>query len=118
LKQVSEDNRPDFLPGGYMSSELVFFRDGTLKVTRTFGDGSLSMAWRVGYEWNEDQTELTLGRIPENRPDEELLRGFTARRGKIRVTSATQSFPVALKCKQLANGNTQLDDREYAPDDR
>jgi len=114
LKQVGSNNDADFLPGGYASSRLQFLADDTLKVTRTFGpDHGLVLTWRVSYQWNKDQTELRLGQDPAQRPDKELLRGFSARGGKVRVTPPIRSFPVRLSCERLQNGRIRIGNKDY-----
>ena len=111
-RQDDDNNRPDFLPGGYESSTLIFRPDGILEVQRAFGEnGAILQTWRVGYDWSKDKSVLTLGRDPEFRPPPQSLRGFKV--GKAAIRAATESFPVALRCSRRKDGSILLDGRAY-----
>jgi len=111
-RQTGQNNNPDFLPGGYESSILVFRPEGILEVQRTFGkDGAILQTWQVGYMWNRKKSVLTLGREPELRPPPQSLKGFEA--GDVVVQSAVRTFPVALPCVRADDGTIRLGKKAY-----
>ncbi|MCK4600870.1 MAG: hypothetical protein KAU28_00290 [Phycisphaerae bacterium] len=115
-RQVGGSDAADFLPGGYVASEFAFLADGTIRMRRTFdADGDVVMTWRVSYEWNESQTELTVGLDPDTRPTPASLRGFTIRESNVQATSATQDLPCVLKCVRSDDGQILLADKTYVP---
>ncbi len=114
-QQVDDSDAADFAPGGYVASEFTFLADGTIRIRRTFDeDGDVVMTWRVSYEWNEGQTELTLGLDPDTRPTPASLRGFTISESNVEATSATQDLPLVLKCIRSDDGQIRLADKTYA----
>lgn len=113
-RQVGGSGAADFLPGGYVASEFAFLADGTIRIRRTFDKGGdIVMTWRVSYEWNESETELTVGLGA--RPTPASLRGFTIRESNVQATSATQDLPCVLKCVRSDDGQIRLADKTYAP---
>jgi len=114
-RQVDAKNHPDFAPGGYVSSTLVFHHGGLLEVRRAFGrDGAMVQTWRVGYEWSKDKTKLTLGKDPKRRPPAESLKGFPTAEGDGSVQSATQPLPAVLPCVRLERGRIRLGEKVYS----
>jgi hypothetical protein len=64
-RQASQGSASDFLPGGYISSVIIFRSDGVLEVHRAFGQNSdVALTWRVGYELDEKELVLSLGTDP------------------------------------------------------
>ena len=111
---MSDGSSADFLPGGYVSNEFLFRADGILEVRRTFGeDEEISQTWRVGYEWNEDATVLTLGSDPKTRPSGVTLRGFTLGDAGISSPPATQKLPAELRRVRMENNRMQLGRKVY-----
>ncbi|MFO8014131.1 MAG: hypothetical protein R6X20_12595 [Phycisphaerae bacterium] len=113
-RQTGTNNRPDFLPGGYESSILLFRPEGILEVQRTFGkDGAILLTWEVGYKWNKKKSVLTLGEEAEFRPPPPSLKGFNA--GEVVIKSAVRPFPVALPCVRGDDGTIRLGKKVYVP---
>lgn len=115
-RQVGGSGAADFLPGGYVASEFTFLADGTVRIRRTFDeDGDVVMTWRVSYEWNEDQSELTIGSDADSRPDPASLKGFTIQESNVHATPATQDLPCTFTCVRSDDGQIRLDGKTYAP---
>ena len=115
-RQVSGGTGPDFLPGGYRTSVIVFRADGVLEVRRTFDkDGAVSLLWRIGYEWNKDRTKLILGKAPTGRPLPASLKGFVIESAGIRAVTATQPLPVTLDLTRPKDKALRLGMKLYAP---
>ncbi len=114
-RQTDASNGADFLPGGYVTSVLIFRADKVLEVHRTFGPkGAVSCVWRIGCKWNEDRTHLVLGKAGSLRPPEELLGGLTLK-GNIKIEKPKTGFPVTLTCTRLDDGTIRLGTKEYRP---
>ena len=115
-RQVGGDRASDFLPGGYVTGTIDIRADGVLEVTRTYDRaGEVSVTWRVAYEWNEDRTELVLGRDEQGRPPAGTLRGFAIPDAGVRATPASMPFPVTLAYEPLTDGRIRLGAKRYAP---
>ncbi len=115
--QTCNRSGPDFLPGGYVKSILVFRADDVLEVHRTFGKKEeMKLTWRIGFVWNDARTRLTLGVSSEKRPPSESLKGFAIPELGIRATVANQTLPVTLNCHRLADGAIRLGPKEYSKD--
>jgi len=113
-RQVEGSKGPDFLPGGYSGSTLVFRYDGLLEVSRAFGKGeAVVQSWRVGYQWSKDRSTLTLGADPRRRPPAESLKGFALADDDVLVQAAIQALPVVLPCVDLGDGRIRLGDKVY-----
>jgi hypothetical protein len=113
-RQVSKETGPDFTPGGYSESTLVFRADDVLEVHRVFGDkNKFTLTWRIGLSWEAARSQLRLGADPPNRPTPESLKGFSIKNQGIIVQAATQPFPVVLKCQYPSEGRIVLGGKAY-----
>jgi len=114
-RQIGGGNQPDFLLGGYVTSEIEFLTDGTLRVTRTFdAAGGITFTWRISFEWDDGHSELTIGQDADMRPDEASLRGFTIPTLGVEATSATQDLPCALNYEESERGEIVLEGKTYS----
>ena len=102
----------DFLPGGYAASTLTFREGGILEVTRAFGgkEGTTS-TWRIGYEWEDKETRLVVGKEEKRRPPAESLKVFPVPGGVMQAP--VQTLPLVLRCERLKDGRIRLGDKVY-----
>jgi len=113
-KQVSDDSSSDFLPGGYVTSELLFRADNILEVRHTFGaDGEILQTWRIGYEWNAVRAVLILGSDPKTRPPAASLRGFRLADAGIFSSPAAEKLPIVLTYAQTKDNQIKLGKKMY-----
>jgi hypothetical protein len=113
-RQISKDTGPDFAPGGYSESTLVFRADDVLEVHRVFGDkNKFTLTWRIGLSWEEARSRLRLGAAPLSRPAPESLKGFSIKGQGITVQAATQPFPVVLECRYPSKDRITLGGKVY-----
>ncbi|RKY08109.1 MAG: hypothetical protein DRP56_04640 [Planctomycetota bacterium] len=112
--QSKGGNGPDFLPGNYSTSELDFKVNGVLEVKRTFGENNeITVRWRVGYEWNNDRSFLTLGKEPQKRPLPSSLTGFSVSEFDISAKAAVLPFPATIDAKQIDKNRLQIGPKIY-----
>ena len=113
--QSKGGNGPDFLPGNYSVSEFVFKVNGVLEVKRTFGENNeITVRWRVGYEWNDERSVLTLGKDPQKRPLPSSLTGFSVSEFDISAKTAVLPFPAIIDAKQINENRLQIGSKIYS----
>ena len=114
FRQICDNHKPDFLPGGYSGSEFRLRVDDILEVRRTFGEkGCISLTWRMSYRWNKNRTCLLIGEEPESRPPSAALVGFAVRSMNVNALPAADSMPVELAYEELPNGTVRLGGKLY-----
>ena len=112
--QTEGGNGPDFLPGNYSISELDFKVNGLLEVKRTFGkNNEIVVQWRVGYEWNNEKSVLTLGKNSNKRPSSSSLRSFSISEFDISAKSAVLPFPAIINVKRIDENQLQIGSKIY-----
>ena len=113
-RQIAGGNSPDFLPGGYKANALTFGADGTIHVTRTFGEkGAISRKWRIGFQLDTKTGSLNIGKDPKKRPPADSLLGKDMQALDPSVKPAVKQLPLTLKWKRLSDDMIQLGDKVY-----
>jgi len=113
-RQIAGDNAPDFLPGGYATSTLIFRGENIVEFIRSYGQEAVVVhTWRMDCKWSTDRTTLTFGTDPNIRPSDDSIRSFTFRASKVAVLPAVQPFPVTLAYHRDGQRRMILGDKTY-----
>jgi len=113
-RQIAGDNAPDFLPGGYAASTLIFRGENIAEFIRSYGqEAAVVHTWRMDCKWSTDRSTLTLGADPNIRPSDGSIRSFTFRASEVAVLPAVQPFPVTLAYRGDGQRRMVLGDKIY-----